>query len=140
MKPHRPFVRAVSHRTRARVPVTACAERDVAAIPSELGAWARAIDALLDDRALTDDEARLRVEQHLAIVRGAPCPELAFDPVANALRAIFERLRARRDERALTRWTSCVSAFLAARLEARVALAALSPSLSRFAGEGRGEG
>ncbi len=121
MKSNGPFVRAVSHRTRARVPVTACAERDAAAIPFELGAYARAVDALLADRALSDDEARLRVEQHLTIVHGAPCPELAFDPVANALRATFDRLRARRDERSLDRWTSCVGAFLSGRLEERLA-------------------
>ncbi len=121
MKSDGPFVRAVSHRTRARVSPTARADRDAAAIPSDLGAYARALDALLEDRALTDDDARLRVEQHLACIRGERCPELAFDPVASALRATFDGLRARRDDRSIARWAMCVQSFLAARLEERLA-------------------
>jgi hypothetical protein len=56
----------------------------VLAMIADAGMVLFAIDDLLDDGALTLDEATLRVEQYTAVARGETCPEVAFDPIARA--------------------------------------------------------
>ncbi len=51
-----------------------------------------AIDDLLDDPELAPEEGRLRVAQYAAVARGESLPEVAFDPIANALTDLRRRL------------------------------------------------
>lgn len=51
-----------------------------------------AIDDLLDERALTLDDAALRIAQYTAVARGEDCPEVAFDPIARAITDLRRRL------------------------------------------------
>jgi hypothetical protein len=64
----------------------------VLAMIADAGMVLFAIDDLLDDGALTLDEATLRVEQYTAVARGETCPEVAFDPIARAITDLRRRL------------------------------------------------
>jgi len=51
-----------------------------------------AIDDLLDECALSPDDAALRIAQYTAVARGEGCPEVAFDPIARAITDLRRRL------------------------------------------------
>lgn len=64
----------------------------VLAMVADAGMVLFAIDDLLDDGALTLEEATLRVAQYTAVARGEACPEVAFDPIARAITDLRRRL------------------------------------------------
>lgn len=64
----------------------------VLALVADAGLVLFAIDDLLDDGALTLDDAALRIEQYTAVARGEFCPEVAFDPIALAITDLRRRL------------------------------------------------
>lgn len=64
----------------------------VLALVADAGLVLFAIDDLLDERALTLDDAALRIAQYSAVARGEDCPEVAFDPIARAITDLRRRL------------------------------------------------
>jgi len=64
----------------------------VHAIIADAGLVLFAIDDLLDERALTLDDTALRIAQYTAVARGEDCPEVAFDPIARAIKDLRRRL------------------------------------------------
>ena len=72
---------------------------------------ARCIEAIASLHSAEDlypEERALRLAQYASCARGAPCPEVAFDPVAIALRTVAASVAAQPDARAL--WSACVDA------------------------------
>lgn len=66
--------------------------RRVLGLVADAGLVLFAIDDLLDECALTHDDAALRIAQYTAVARGEDCPEVAFDPIARAITDLRRRL------------------------------------------------
>lgn len=102
-----------------------------------------ALDDLIDEGGLSDEEVELRLDQYRACAALAPRPEIAFDPVARCLRGLAERLRRARLGAALfPAWVRRVEDMLEGmRFERRVAAAlragAPAPTLERYLEHGR---
>ncbi len=64
----------------------------VLSLVADAGLVLFAIDDLFDDSGLTFEEGSLRVAQYTEVARGEPCPEVAFDPVAQAIVELRRRL------------------------------------------------
>jgi Terpene synthase family 2, C-terminal metal binding len=66
----------------------------VLSLVADAGLVLFAIDDLLDDSGLDADEGALRIAQYTAVARGTHCPEVAFDPIANAITELRRRIAA----------------------------------------------
>ena len=64
----------------------------VLSLVADAGLVLFAIDDLLDDAGLSADDGALRIAQYAAVARGEGCPEVAFDPIAQAIADLRRRI------------------------------------------------